>query len=82
MATTPFCKPLTVGPKVTLTVQFAPAARLVPQVFVWEKSPPAITALILAAAAPLFVKMTDWAALVPTACRPKLRLAVDTFKTW
>ena len=31
--------PAAVGLKVTLTIQFAPAATLAPQVFVWEKSP-------------------------------------------
>lgn len=31
--------PVAVGLNVTLIVQFAPAARLAPQLFVWEKSP-------------------------------------------
>ena len=31
--------PVAVGVKVTLMVQLAPAARLVPQLFVWPKSP-------------------------------------------
>src|SRR5580692_5654348 len=35
----PLRVPVTVGVKVTLIAQFAPAATLVPQVFVWLKSP-------------------------------------------
>src|SRR2546427_9096326 len=39
MASTPVRDPVTVGLNVTLTEQFPPAATLVPQLFVWAKSP-------------------------------------------
>ena len=44
--------PLCVGLKVTLMVQFASAARLEPQVFVWLKSPLAAILAILSAILP------------------------------
>ena len=67
--------PLAVGRNVTLTVQEAPTARLVPQVFVWAKSPLVATDEIEAVAVPVFWTDTDCAALVvPTIALAKLRL--------
>jgi hypothetical protein len=45
--------PVAVGVNVTLIVQLAPAAKLVPQVFVWPKSPallPVIAILVMVSA--------------------------------
>jgi hypothetical protein len=63
--------PLAVGLKVTLIVQFDPAARVLDplgQVLVWAKSPLLVPLklilLIVRAALPLLVKVTVWAALV------------------
>lgn len=69
--------PEAVGAKVTRTEQFAPAARLKPQVLVWAKSPllvPAIEMLpIDNCPVPLLVRVTDWAELVvPTICPEKI----------
>jgi hypothetical protein len=72
--------PETVGVKVTLVVQFAPAARLTPQLFVSAKSPalaPVIPIeLIERATPPLFVSVTPWRLLVvPVFCPAKVKLA-------
>lgn len=53
------------GLNVTPTEQFAPAARLEPQVFVWLKSPVAVIPEIDSVALPALVSFTDWA--VPAA---------------
>ena len=74
--------PLADGVKVTLIVQLAPAASvlgLMGQVLVCAKSPAFVPAtvmlVIVRAAVPLFVSVTDLAALVvPTFWAPKLRL--------
>ena len=58
MVKDPLREPLTVGVKVTLSVQLALAARLVPQVLVWEKSPLAVTLVILSVALPVFLSVT------------------------
>jgi hypothetical protein len=55
-----------------LSVQLAPAARLVPQLFVWEKSvllvPVTAIDVMVSVAVPLLVRVTSWAVLlVPTA---------------
>jgi hypothetical protein len=68
--------PVAVGVKVTLMVQSAPAATLVPQVFVWAKSPGSVpvmlTLVILRLTLPTFVSVTVFAALVcPTLTLPK-----------
>jgi hypothetical protein len=60
------------GEKVTLTVQPTPAAKLVPQLFVWEKSvllvPVTAIDVMVSVAVPLLVRVTSWAVLlVPTA---------------
>ena len=59
--------PSAVGLNVTLIVQLAPAATLVPQVSVAEKSPPAAMLVTLNTALPVLLSVTGWAALlVPT----------------
>ena len=58
--------PLAVGVKVTVIVHLAPAATLLPQVFVCEKAPPAAMALKVKAAVPLLVRVTLAALLLPT----------------
>jgi hypothetical protein len=63
--------PVAVAVKVTLRVQLDPAVTLVPQVFVWLKSPlfvPVIIMLVmLSDPVPVLDKVTTWAALlVPT----------------
>jgi hypothetical protein len=70
------------GLKVTLTVQLAPAARVLPQVLVLEKSPafaPNIaTCHKFIVPPPLFVKVTTCAALVvPTVWLANVRLVGD-----
>ena len=77
--------PLAEGVKVTETVQVAftaSVAGLLGQVFVCAKSAALVPAnampLIVKGAVPLFVSVTDFAALVaPTSCDPKLKLAGD-----
>jgi hypothetical protein len=78
-----FRAPVADGLKVTLIVQFAPAATLEPQVLVSVKSPlfaPPMAMpepLMLNVAVPVFVSVTVWAALVvETSWFPKLRLVV------
>jgi hypothetical protein len=68
-----------VGVKVTLMVQFAPAARLDPQVLFWLKSvtfaPERATLAMDTAAVPALVKATVCGPLkTPTSCGAKLRL--------
>src|SRR5262249_13108592 len=66
------------GVKVTLIVQFAPAARLNPQVFVCVKSPLAVMALIVSGPLPEFVSFTCCVALeAPTRDPEKVREAAD-----
>lgn len=60
----PLRGPVTVGVKVTLMLQFAPAASVLPQLFVWAKSPLAAMVAIDKGPVPLFVRMTVCAALV------------------
>src|SRR5215831_13217897 len=45
------------GVKVTLTVQLAPAARLVPQLLVWAKGPVVAMLLIVMATLPVLLKV-------------------------
>lgn len=56
--------PAALGVKVTLMVQLAPTARLLPQLFVWVKSPVVLMLLMVKAAVPLLVKVAACAALV------------------
>jgi hypothetical protein len=58
MVTTPVRVPVAVGLKVTLRVQLALAARLEPQVLVWEKSPLAVMLLMLRVALPVLLRVT------------------------
>jgi hypothetical protein len=58
MVKEPFLEPLAVGVKVTLKVQLALAARLEPQVLVWEKSPLAVMLVMLSAALPVLLRVT------------------------
>ena len=79
MVRAPLKLPALAGVNVTLIVQLAPAATLVPQVLVWAKSPALVPLrvmlVMLRVALPLLVRVTELAALVvPTAWLPKLRL--------
>ena len=56
--TEPVREPLAVGVKVTLIVQDEPAARLVPQVLVWEKSPLTVMLEIVRVALPGLFRVT------------------------
>jgi hypothetical protein len=74
MVSMPVRVPLAVGVKVTLMLQTPPAAKLVPQVLVWAKSP--LTAMLVNArvAVPELVTVTDWAELdAPTPWLAKVR---------
>src|SRR5207237_7671843 len=67
--------PPAVGVKVTLTVQLAPAARLLPQLLLCEKSPLVVMELNVTAPAVSLVAVTVLAALlVPTFCDANVRL--------
>jgi len=73
--TVPVRVPTAVGVKVTEIVHFAPAARLVPQLFVCVKSPVAATDVIAKAALPELVRVDVWIELiVPVVCAGKLML--------
>jgi hypothetical protein len=56
--------PATEGLKVTMIVQLKPAARLVPQVLVWEKFPLGVIEEIVSIPVPVFVNVTPRAALL------------------
>jgi hypothetical protein len=58
MVNEPLRDPLAVGVKVTLRVQLALAARLEPQVLVWEKSPPTVMLVMLSVALPVLLSVT------------------------
>ena len=62
----PVWEPATVGTKVTLMLQLAPAARLDVQVLVWANSPPGTERpMLVKAAVPVLRRVMLWA--VPTA---------------
>jgi hypothetical protein len=46
-----------VGLKITLTVQLEPAAKLAPQLLVWEKSPLAVTPAIVRVVLPVLLSV-------------------------
>lgn len=70
--------PFVVGLKVTVTVQLAPAARLVPQVVVRAKSPVVAMLLMVKEAFPVLLRVTGCAALVVlTFCELNVRLPGD-----
>jgi hypothetical protein len=74
--TAPVRAPAAVGVKVTLIVQLAPTARVVPQLFVCAKSPLAVIELIVALVVPLFDSVVDCDAVVePTTVEANARLA-------
>ena len=76
--TVPVRLPAAVGVKVTLIVQFAPAATLDPHVLVSAKSPEAAIWVIESAALPELVKVTTCAALgVPTSWLLNVKLDGD-----
>jgi hypothetical protein len=54
----PLLDPATVGVKVTLKAQLAPAATLEPQVLVWEKSPLTVMPVRLRAPLPVLLSVT------------------------
>lgn len=62
----PLAVPLAVGVKLTLIVQLAPAATLVPQVFVWANPDPAVTLtlVMVRVVAPELTRVAVWGALV------------------
>jgi len=77
--------PLARGLKVTLTVQLAPAATLVPQLLVWAKSPEFVPAtaipVMLKAALPVLWIVTGCGGLVtPTGSFPSARLVGEALK--
>ena len=79
MFNVPACLPVAVGVNFTDIVQLAPAATLVPQVLVSENSLEVAILVILSAALPLLVRVTDFAALlVPKSCLVKVRLEGDS----
>jgi hypothetical protein len=55
MESVPLLVPTTVGPKVTLRVQLAPAATTVPQLLVWLKSPAVDMLLMVSGTEPVLV---------------------------
>jgi hypothetical protein len=58
MVMEPLREPAALGVKVTMRVQLALAATLVPQVLVWEKSPLTVMLLIVRVALPVLVSVT------------------------
>jgi hypothetical protein len=60
----PLRAPVAVGVKVTVIVQLAPAANVLPQLLVWAKSPLAATLLIVRGAFPVLLNVTVCAVLV------------------
>jgi hypothetical protein len=73
--TDPVREPAAVGVNVTLIVQLAPTARVVPQLFVCAKSPLAAMELIVAAVVPLFDRVVGCEAVVePTTVFANARL--------
>jgi hypothetical protein len=78
----PLREPPEVGVKVTLIVQEAPAATLVPQLLVCAKFPLAVMLATASAAFPELDRVTDWEALVDftevaaNVSAPGVRLAI------
>jgi hypothetical protein len=78
MVRVPVSVPLTVGVKVTLIVQLAPAPRLDGQLLLSEKYSVAEMLEMVSAPVPTLVSVTDCAALVePTAMLENVRVLVD-----
>ena len=71
----PVTAPAIVGLNVTFTVQLLPAARELPQLFDWAKSPLAVMEPILSGPEPEFERVIAFeAVIVPAATLPKLKL--------
>src|SRR6266403_76587 len=71
--------PPAVGANVTLILQKAAGARVVPQLFVCAKSPVTATPEMFSVALPVLVSLTAWAALVvPSDWLAKVKLAGDS----
>src|SRR5690242_11434717 len=82
MVIAPVCSPAVVGVNVTLIVQLAPAATEMPQLFVCANCPLETILVMLSDAVPVFLSVTDFAALVVfTRWPPKDRLDVDKLTT-
>ncbi len=64
IVTLPALPPVAVGVKVTLMLQFSPAARLAPQPFVCEKSPVVPMLMPVSGAVPVFERVTVTAELI------------------
>jgi hypothetical protein len=62
--TVPLRDPVVVGLKVTVIGQLAPAARVVPQVLVWAKSPLAVIDVIVSSSVPVLLSVTVCGVLV------------------
>jgi hypothetical protein len=77
MVSVPVLDPPIVGVKVTEMTQFEPALRVVPQVLVWEKSPPAVMLVIVSGELPMLISVTVWTVLVPSRCAGKVREEAD-----
>jgi hypothetical protein len=85
MVTLAVLLPFAAGVKVTLMVQLALAARELPHVFVWAKSPllvpvSAILVKLIAVLLVLFNVTTCGAVVVPTFSFPKLRLVAEKLR--
>jgi hypothetical protein len=75
MESDPFRDPEVLGVKVTLTVQFAPGARVEPHVLVCAKFALVVMRLMLSIAVPEFVSVRGKFPLgVPTSWMPKVKL--------
>src|SRR5439155_5880093 len=66
MVSVPVRDPMAEGINVTLIEQLAPAATLVPQPFVWAKSPLTAMLEMLSAMLPVFVRVIEAAVVVLT----------------
>jgi hypothetical protein len=78
MVSVPVRVPMAVGVNFTLIVQFAPAARLLPHVFVWEKLPLATMLVMVKALPPEFVRVMACALeLEPTIWLVKVKAVVE-----
>ena len=75
---TPVSVPLAAGLKVTLMVQEPPTAKIMPQVWVWEKSPLIAMPEMIRVAVPVFLRVTLCGLLlVPTGWAPNVREEVE-----
>src|SRR5438128_5108384 len=74
--------PPAAGVNVTLIVQLAPAATLLPQVLVWAKSPLAVMLVTFRTPFPVLLRVTLCAALVaPVSCAANGSVAVERLTT-